>query len=82
MPNDSAQTPVYAQASSPCSFTYTHPYTPVKKSNGKKHEYVNQIKTPDYENTYMPLTNLKMSAENSRVYASLLPSIEEENSNL
>ena len=79
MPNDSAQTPRYAQASSAFSYTYTYPYTPVEKNKGKEHEYVNQIKTADYENTYMPLTNIKMSTEDSRAYASLLPSKEEEN---
>ena len=79
VPCDSAQTPVYAQVSSACSYSYTHPYTPVEKNNGKEHEYVNQIKTGDYENTYMPLTNLNMSAEDSRAYASLLPFKEEEN---
>ena len=82
MPSDSAQTPRYAQASSACSYTYTYPYTPVEKNNGKEHEYFNQIETPDYANTYMPLTNLKMTAENSRIYASLLPSKEEEDDNL
>ena len=82
MPSDSAQTSRYAQASSACSYTYTYPYTPVEKNNGKEHEHFNQIKTPDYANTYMPLTNLMMTAENSRVYASLLPSKEEEDDNL
>ena len=82
MPSDSAQTPVYAQVSSACSYSYTHPYKPVEKNNGKEHEYVNQIKTSDYANTYMPLTNLKRTAENSYAYASLLPSKEEKDDNL
>ena len=81
MPSDSAQTPVYAQASSACSHTYAQPYTPVEKNNGKEHEYVNQIKTSDYANTYMPLINLKRTAENSHAYASLLPSKEEKDDN-
>ena len=81
MPSDSAQTPVYAQASSACSHTYAHPYTPVEKNNWKEHAYVNQIKTSDYANTYMPLTNLKRTAENSHAYASLLPSKEEKDDN-
>ncbi|CAH3164328.1 unnamed protein product, partial [Pocillopora meandrina] len=78
VPSDSAQTPVYAQASSACSYTYAHSYTPVEKNNGKEHEYVNQIKTSDYANTDAGNTN--MSADNSRAYALLLKSEKDDNS--
>ena len=73
MTSDSAQTSQYAQASSNSS----HTYTLLERSKEEEHEYVNQIKTPEYANMYIPLTEARkpnMSSDNSRAYASLLKS--------
>ena len=52
MPSDSGRTPEYTQVSGACS----HIYTPLEKREEGEHEYVNQIETPEYMNTYMPLS--------------------------
>ncbi|XP_022804805.1 receptor-type tyrosine-protein phosphatase S-like [Stylophora pistillata] len=67
----SGQTSEYTQVSGPCS----HIYAPLEKREEEEHEYVNQIKPPEYINTYMPLIkgdNPTLLADNSPGYASLL----------
>ena len=76
VPSGSAQTQEYMEASSSSS----HTYTPLDRDKQKVHEYVNQIKIPDYANMYMPLIDApcipNTSGDNSKAFTSLPKSAE------